>query len=69
MKARVAKSIGERTLDLRVETIVKDNYEILDVLEKLKAMNGVRDKVWREIVKTVGNKMSVPSNIIDQLGS
>jgi hypothetical protein len=33
---RVAKSIGEHTIDLRVETIVKDNYEILDLLEKLK---------------------------------
>ena len=63
----VGKSIGEHTIDLRVETIVKDNHEILDILEKLKAMDGIRDAVWSEIVETVGNKMSVPSYIIDRL--
>ena len=57
----VGKSIGEHTIDLRVETIVKDNHELLDLLEKLKAMDGIRDAVWSEIVETVGNKMSVPS--------
>ena len=63
----VGKSIGEHTIDLRVETIVKDNHELLDLLEKLKAMDGVRDAVWSEIVKAVGNKMSVPCEIIDRL--
>ena len=63
----VAKCIGEHTIDLRVETIVKDNHELLDLLEKLKAMDGVRDAVWSEIVKAVGNKMSVPCDIIEQL--
>ena len=63
----VGKSIGEHTIDLRVETIVKDNHELLDILEKLKAMDGIRDAVWSEIVGTVGNKMSVPSYIIDRL--
>jgi DNA-binding Lrp family transcriptional regulator len=63
----VGKSIGEHTIDLRVETIVKDNNELLDLLEKLKAMDGIRDAVWSEVVETVGNKMSVPSYIIDRL--
>jgi DNA-binding Lrp family transcriptional regulator len=63
----VGKSIGAHTIDLRVETIVKDNHELLDLLEKLKAMDGVQDAIWSEIVKTVGNKMSIPSYIIDQL--
>jgi hypothetical protein len=63
----VGKSIGEHTIDLRVETIVKDNHEILDLLETLQAMEGIRGVVWSEIVETVGNKMSVPSYIIDRL--
>jgi hypothetical protein len=41
----VAKSIGEHTIDLKIETIVKDNDSILDLLEKIKAMDGVRDLV------------------------
>src|SRR6476620_8921680 len=62
-----AKSIGEHTIDLRVETIVKDNHELLDILETLQAMDGIRDAIWSEIVETVGNKMSVPSYIKDRL--
>lgn len=63
----VGKSIGEHNIDLRVETIVKDDREILDLMEKLEAMEGIRGVVWSEIVGTVGNKMSVPSFIIDRL--
>ena len=63
----VGKSIGEHTIDLRVETIVKDDREILDLMEKLEAIEGIRGVVWSEIVGTVGNKMSVPSYIIDGL--
>jgi DNA-binding Lrp family transcriptional regulator len=63
----VGKSIGEHTIDLRVEIIVKDNAELLDILEKVKAMKGVQDTVWSEIVQVVGKKRSVPSRVIDSL--
>jgi DNA-binding Lrp family transcriptional regulator len=63
----VGKSIGEHTIDLRVETIVRDNASILDILEKIKAMNGVQDVVWSEIVSVVGKKISIPSSIIDKI--
>ena len=52
----VGKSIGEHTIDLRTEIIVKDNAELLDVLEEVKAMEGVRDTIWSEIVHVVGKK-------------
>jgi DNA-binding Lrp family transcriptional regulator len=63
----VGKSIGEHTIDLRAEIIIKDNAELLDVLEDVKAMDGVRDTVWSEIVHIVGRKRSIPSYIIDRL--
>ena len=63
----VGKSIGEHTIDLRVETIVKDHASILDLLEGIKAMDGVRDVVWSEIVSVVGKKISIPSSIIDKI--
>ena len=63
----VGKSIGEHTIDLRVETIVKDNASILDLLEGIKAMDGVRDVIWSEIVSVVGKKISIPSSIIDKI--
>jgi hypothetical protein len=63
----IGKSIGEHTIDLRVETIVKDNASILDLLEGIKAMDGVRDVIWSEIVSVVGKKISIPSSIIDKI--
>jgi hypothetical protein len=64
----VGKSIGgEHTIDLRVETIVKDNKEILDLIERMKLIHGVKKVVWSEIVKLRKNKLSVPSYVIDRL--
>lgn len=63
----VGRSIGEHTIDLRAEVIVKDNAQLLDLLEEVKAMPSVRDVVWSEIVKILGKKKSVPSSIIDSM--
>ena len=63
----VGKSIGEHTIDLRVEVIIRDNSELLNILEKVKAMDGVNDVIWSEIVEVVGRKRSIPSRIIDML--
>jgi hypothetical protein len=63
----VGKSIGQHTIDLRVETILQDNSEILRMMELLKATKGIKDVVWTEIVEVVGRKMSIPSQIVDRL--
>lgn len=63
----VGRSIGEPTIDLRAEVVIKDNSELLALLETLKAMPNVMDVVWNEIVKIGGKKRSVPSSIINQL--
>ena len=63
----VGRSIGEHTIDLRAEVIIRDNSQLLDLLEEVKAMSGVRDVVWSEIVQIMGRKKSVPTSIIDKL--
>ena len=63
----VGKSIGQHTIDLRVETVLEDNAEILRMMELLKAMPGIKEAVWTEIVEVVGRKMSIPSQIVDRL--
>lgn len=63
----VGRSIGEHTIDLRAEVIIEDNSELLGLLESVKAMDGVKDVIWSEIVNVVGRKRSVPSSIIDKL--
>jgi hypothetical protein len=63
----VGRSIGEPKIDLRVELIVKDNGQLLELLEQVKGMKGVQDVVWSEIVQVLGDKGSVPSAVIDVL--
>ena len=63
----VGKSIGQHTIDLRVETVLEDNAEILRMMELLKATKGIKDVIWTEIVEIVGRKMSIPAQIIDRL--
>lgn len=63
----VGRSIGEHTIDLRAEVIIKDNSELLGLLELVKGMPSVRDVIWSEIVDIIGQKRSVPSSIIDKL--
>jgi DNA-binding Lrp family transcriptional regulator len=63
----VGRSIGEHTIDLRAEVIVKDNSQLLDLLEEVKAMPSVKDVIWSEIVQIVGRKRSIPNSIIDVL--
>lgn len=63
----VGRSIGQQTIDLKVETVVKGNAEILELQEVLKAMDGVRDVIWTEVVEVIGRKSSVPFRIIDEL--
>jgi DNA-binding Lrp family transcriptional regulator len=63
----VGASVGQQTIDLRAEAVIKDNSELLDLLELTKGMEGTRDVVWSEIVRVIGRKKSVPSDVIDQL--
>ncbi|MGA7898333.1 MAG: hypothetical protein WCA39_05660 [Nitrososphaeraceae archaeon] len=50
---------------MRAEIIIKDNAELIGVLEEVNA-DGVRDTVWSEIVRVVGKKRSIPSYIINR---
>jgi hypothetical protein len=52
---------------MRAEIIIKDNAELLDILENIKAIDGVNDAIWSEVVQVMGRKRSIPSQIIDRL--
>ena len=59
----IGQEIGQHTIDLRVETVLEDNAEILRTMELLKAMPGIKAVVWTEIVEVVGRKTSIPLQI------
>ena len=54
----VGRTIGEHSIDLRVEIFVKDHVTLLNILEEVKALQGVRDVTWSEVVETLGKKSS-----------
>ncbi len=45
----VFRTLGEHAIDLRVEVFVKDNAALLDLLDQVRAMKGVKDVIWTEI--------------------
>jgi hypothetical protein len=63
----VSRSVGEHTIDLRVEVIVKDTQQLLRLLEIMKSMPDVKDVIWSETAFVIGRKRSVPSEVIDDL--
>jgi DNA-binding Lrp family transcriptional regulator len=52
----VNRMIGEPKIDLRAEAFVRDNGELLNLIEKIKSMKGVTDVVWTEVVEIIGIK-------------
>jgi hypothetical protein len=56
----VGGTIGEVKIDLRAEVFVRSGQELLDVLEKAKALSGVREVVWSEVAEVIGIKNPPP---------
>jgi hypothetical protein len=63
---RVSKAIGEHTIDLHAESVFKDNKQLLDLIEWIKSLEGVKDVVWTEPVEMVGKNNSMQHEIINK---
>lgn len=63
---RVSKAIGEHTIDLHAESVFRDNKQLLNVIEWIKSLEGVKDVVWTEPVEMVGKNNSMQYEIIDK---
>ncbi len=61
----VSRSMGEHTIDLHAEIIFNNNTELINLIDWIKAIEGVKDLMWTEPVEIIG-KRSVPVQIIGQ---
>ena len=52
--AYVARTIGQFTIDLRAEVFVQSSDELVNLIEEVKAMKGVKELIWSEVVEVVG---------------
>jgi hypothetical protein len=65
--AYVARTIGQFNIDLRVELFVRSNDDLVNMIEKVKAMQGVKELIWSEIVEVVGRKNHIPEQTLEAL--
>jgi hypothetical protein len=52
----VARTIGQYTIDLRVDVFVRSSGELLNLIEEVKTIKGVTDVIWSEVVEVIGRK-------------
>ena len=57
---RVAKTVGQFSVDLKADVLVRNSQELLDMLEAVKSIEGVSDAIWVEAVEVVGTKIQPP---------
>jgi hypothetical protein len=65
--AYVARTIGEFTIDMKAEVFVKSGAELINLIEEVKAMDGVKDLIWSEVIEIVGRKNQIPKETLEAL--
>jgi len=65
--AYVARTIGQFNIDLRAEIFVRSGEELMNLIEEVKAMAGVKDVVWSEVIEVVGRKNHIPTQTLAAL--
>ncbi|MHB8566941.1 MAG: hypothetical protein ACYC7D_12360 [Nitrososphaerales archaeon] len=65
--AYVARTIGEFTIDLKVEVFIKSGAELVDMIEEVKAIEGVKDLIWSEVIELVCRKHHVSPETLSAL--
>jgi hypothetical protein len=56
----VGGTIGEVSIDLRAEVFVRSSSELLTLIEEVKALQGVKEVIWSEVVEIIGRKNPPP---------
>jgi hypothetical protein len=59
--AYVARTIGQFNIDLKVEVFVRNNDDLINLIEDVKATPGVKELIWSEIVDVVGRTNHIPA--------
>lgn len=65
---RVCRSIGEHTIDLHADIVIRNNGELVNAIEWVKSLEGVKDVIWTEPVEVIGENDFVQFEIVDKYG-
>jgi hypothetical protein len=65
--AYVARTVGQFNIDLKVEVFVQSNEDLINLIEKVKAIRGVKELIWSEIIEVVGRTNHIPAETLAAL--
>jgi len=65
--AYVARTVGQFNIDLKVEVFVRSNDDLINLIEDVKAMRGVKELIWSEIIDVVGRTNHIPAETLAAL--
>jgi hypothetical protein len=65
--AYIARTIGQYNIDLKAEVFVRGNDELVNLIEEVKAMRGVKELIWSEIIDVVGRTNHIPAETLAAL--
>ena len=63
----VARTIGQFNIDLKVEVFVRSNDDLINLIEEVKAIRGVKELIWSEIIEVVGRTNHIPAETLAAL--
>ncbi|MEM2140538.1 Lrp/AsnC family transcriptional regulator [Nitrososphaera sp.] len=61
----VTRTLGENTIDIKVEVIFRTNHELLLLIDRIKSCDGVRNVFWSESVESIGRNSDCYRQVID----
>jgi DNA-binding Lrp family transcriptional regulator len=61
----VRRTMGASEIDLQAEFVFKRNAELIDEIEKIKTIDGVKSVTWNETIEVIGNNPNHFETIID----
>lgn len=62
----VYRTMGEATVDLEAEIVFRDNYELLDMIGRIKAISGVNNVLWSETIQVLGKNDNCYNLILEK---
>lgn len=63
----VTRTMGDERIDLVAEVVFRDNKNLLEICDSIKAIPGVRSLFWTELVAPIGKNTACFESMIDSV--
>lgn len=63
----VSRTMGENSIDLKADIVFKDNEELVEIIGRIKATEGVEKVSWSEQIRAIGHNSGLISYILDKI--